>query len=717
MLAGPMAAPAPARALLPALLAALVATGAAAPSVSAAEDVPVESGTILLPGDTYGAMVGDVNGDGQRELVRLRPWSRNPGQLSLEIIAVEDDEADSRGQVLLERAASVEDYVAGNNPDQAELLPLTTSEPALLLAWRDGGRERVLLATMQGNPSSRLIERSCCLTLWSVGLDENGATEVELIQNTAASGAWIVAADMDADGTDELAVVETPNPAIAAASEILVLHWNGRDFDRLRDTAQKGIIEGPLTVLGDSDGLPGDEVGYVALPGSFDRVEPTLHRFALVDGQLRIDRTELPEVGDVLPIAGADGGRVALVAGEEVHLLRWPASSRDATVELTSPRGGEALGVLGSDESARLLVLRGGAVDILDAQLRSRQGLAGGLTASWFVDSSLPPYHGPLHGGDETGQPALVFGGRLVVAPRQPDNQVSFRDIAVLPGKVPVGLLGPGLGWAAVADGPLVPAARQGGGLLVAGGARAAAMAIVRTDVILRPESDGGLLEPTLTGALLDDSQPARPILLTGGAVDAVVSAPEGSHALVRGRDGGPEALVPAGGRVRVRLVADDPEATEDERFTTRLLVSTPAGHGYGAIWEVRVERRPPGLTAAAPMLPLGFSVPLTGRTDPNARLVVDGAEVPTQPDGSFRAEVGAGPLPRQVRLRATDPLGNSTELVLEVVGVIDYRRLPWIPIIVVLTLATAAFLFLRAPRPTAVGMEHPDEGVLEEIQ
>jgi hypothetical protein len=166
-----------------------------------------------------------------------------------------------------------------------------------------------------------------------------------------------------------------------------------------------------------------------------------------------------------------------------------------------------------------------------------------------------------------------------------------------------------------------------------------------------------------------------------------------------------------------VVLVEARDDTDEDERFTLRLLVSTPTGHGYGAIWQVRVERQPPGLTASAPMLPLDFSVQLTGRTDPAARLTIDGEEVALQPDGTFEAEVDAGPLPRAVRLQATDPLGNTSELVLEVVGVLDYRRLPWIPIIVGLTLVIGAVLYLRSPRPTSVGTQHPDEGVLEEIQ
>jgi hypothetical protein len=562
-----------------------------------------------------------------------------------------------------------------------------------------------------------LIERSCCLTLWWVEIDRQGATRLRYIQNTVSSGAWIVPADMDADGTDELAVVETPNPAVPNASEVLILRWNGTDFDRLRGTAQEGLISGPLVPLGDSDGLPGDEVGYVAMPGTFDAVAPTLHRFAMVDGALRIDRTELPQHGAVAPIEGPEGGRLALVSGTELDLLSWPAASPDAEVAATSSRGGVLLGVLGSGERARLLVLRGGAVDLLDVDLASRQGLASGAASTWFAASSLPPYRGELPGGDAAGAPRIIFGGRLIRAPGASSSQAEHREIAALPGKVPVGLFGPEASWVAVADGPAMPAGRRGGGLLVGGGARAASVAIVPVDSLLSPEADGGLVQPEIGDAILDESQPARPILVTGRGARGRVHAPAGSRILITGRDGTTTLSGSPSDIVDVVLVRARDDVDEDERFTVRLLVSTPAGHGYGAIWQVRVERQPPGLTATAPMLPLDFSVPLSGRTDPAARLTIDGEEVTLQPDGTFQAEVGAGPLPRAVRLRATDPVGNTSELVLEVVGVLDYRRLPWIPIIVGLTLVTGAFLYLRTPRPASVVSQHPDEGVLEEIQ
>jgi hypothetical protein len=717
MLAGPMAATARPRALLPMLLAAL-AVGMAGSPVAAVETIPAED-VVALPGSpSYGAIVADVDGDGTRELVGLVPWATNPGLQAIEVFAMQDGQPVSRGQVQLARAAAPDDTFAGNNPDESALLPLGVNEPARLLALRIGADERVLVATMQGSTTDPGIERSCCLTLWWLSLDRNGATDLQFIQNTAASAAWIVAADMDGDGTDELAVVETPDPVLPAASRIRVLRWNGADFTILTADAGEGLISGPLTVLGDSDGIPGDEVGYTALPGTFDQVAATLHRISLVDGRLRAEWTLLPEAGNLLAIPGPDGARIVLVARGDTYALRWPAGTPGASVESTSARGGTPLGVLGAGDQARILVLRGGVVDLLDARLVSRQIVPGGAAAARFAASSWPPFHGELPGGEDFGRPALVFGGHLITAPPPQGGRAQIREIAALPGRVPVGLFGAGNRWAAVATGVSLPADRRGGPL-TAVGARSSGLYVTATATLLGPEADGGLLSPRIEGALLDDGPSDRPTLISSGEIRAAVEGPEGSIVAVVGQRGGlRQASIGPGGRAEMTLVEDDPEATADERLTVRLLVTTPAGHGYGAIWEVRILRRPPTLMASAPIAPLSFSVPLTGRTAPGARLVVDGTPVPVEPDGSFSAEVGAGPWPRAVRLEATDRIGNASQLTLEVVGLVDYRRLPWIPIVAGMTLLAGALLYLRVPKPAARHVStDPDEGVLEEIQ
>ncbi len=709
MLAGPMPARAHARALL---LAGFLATSVAS-AAAGVESVPDEEAALLPGGDSLGAMVGDVDGDGQRELVRLMAWEVNPSQLAVEVVSMTRGLPQLHGQQVVERAATPDDTFLGGNPDEHALLPLSTGEPTRLIAWRGPGGERVLAASI----GITGLPRPCCLTLWWVTLDRDGATRLEYVQNTMSSASHVVAVDMDEDGVDELAVAETPNPNRPNATAVLVLRWNGADFDLLRDTARNAQGGGQLAVLGDTDGLPGTEVGFVAMPSSFDQVVPSLHRFRLDGGRVRGERVRLPSDGTVVGIPGADGGRIGLVSPGEVYLLEWGSREREATIVANSFRGGTALGVLGRGGDARLLVLRGGAVDMLDADLASRHGLAGGLAASWFAASSWPPYSGELPGGDATGRSAMIFGGRLINAP-DGSSLAPFRDIAALPGRTPVGLFGPRRGWAAVADGGALPVGRRGGSLVVAAGARAASIAVVRTAVLMQPELDGALLQPQIVGAVLDDGQPARPILLTSAGAAAHFDAPPGSVTQVSGHPGEPAATTVGSDGMAAPVLVPSREAANDESFTVRLLVATPSGHGYGAIWEVRVIRRPPSISATTPFAPFSFSVPLSGRTSSSASLLVDGEPVRLGADGSFLTNVSAGPFPRTVTLEATDRVGNSTELAVSVVGVLDYRRLPWIPIVAGLTLLSAGVLYLRVPKPSAArGGTDPDEGVLEEIQ
>jgi hypothetical protein len=115
---------------------------------------------------------------------------------------------------------------------------------------------------------------------------------------------------------------------------------------------------------------------------------------------------------------------------------------------------------------------------------------------------------------------------------------------------------------------------------------------------------------------------------------------------------------------------------------------------------------------------PLSFDVTLTGQTAPGTAVTLDGTPVPVAPDGSFSDSVTAPPWPHSVRLEAVDPVGNRSVQLVSVVGLFDYRTLPWLPIIVVLTLVAGAILFLRVPRRDAglAGYDRNEVGALEEI-
>ena len=64
------------------------------------------------------------------------------------------------------------------------------------------------------------------------------------------------------------------------------------------------------------------------------------------------------------------------------------------------------------------------------------------------------------------------------------------------------------------------------------------------------------------------------------------------------------------------------------------------------------------------------------------------------------------------------DAIGNETAATVSIVAPFDYRRLPWIPIVVAFTIIAGAVLYIRAPRPSPT-LSRPagDDAVLEEIE
>ncbi len=687
--------------------------------INAATAIPDE-GAVQLRGDrATAAMVADVDGDGSRELVRLLPWSTNPGQMAVELTQIDAGVVEARGDALLERTATSETSDLQRRPSDDNLLPLGVGEPARLLAWHEDGRESVLVATI----GSTGLPRPCCLTLWRIGLDSRGSTAAVLVQQSSISAASILAADLDADGTDELVVVETPDPELTQfvfQRDVIVLRWNGGSFDELDGIADPSAASGPLMALGDSDGLPGDEVGFVEVP-RFDQVTPTLFRIRLdEEGRVAIEHGLLPAAGAIAPVPAADGGRLVLVNDDSTLLLDWPAGAVKPAVAETTWRGGELLGVLGNGSRAAIMLLRGGAVDVLDTTLASRQGIAASPTAVQFIAAGYPVYRGPLPGAGSSGDDeALVHGGRLItLQPPRGSRTPGFlasRDIAGLAGMTAIGLLGRTGEWAAVARGGR-PAVDRTGGLLAPGsGAAAGPMWIVPTDQLMAPEGNGGALEPAIDGGVVDATRQV-PTLLTAGNLTATISAPAGSELRVRTRTGQRAAVdvqvVGPSGEAEVPL-SDASGNSGGGLFNLELDLVTPAGHGYTARWVVRIVQHAPRLELHADGLSLSFDVSLNGTTEPGANVEVDGRRVQVADDGTFRASVPGGILPRDVRVRASDQLGNATEASVSVVAIADYRMLPWVPITVGVTVLLGIVLFIRTPR----GARSSASGIFDEFE
>jgi hypothetical protein len=693
----------------------------AAPSARtvAVSHIPAETGADQ-PLGARSAIVGDVDADGVRELISLRRWQNDPGRLAVEVSRVgSNGRLILGGQVLLRRHASPEDVITGGaRPDDEGMLVVGAAEPARLLAWHVDGIERVIVA---GVGTEGLL-RPSGPTLWEVGLDEAGFTELRFLYDSQAAASSIYAVDLDGDGTDELVIAEPPDEVQPDSVQIRVLKWDGEAFMKVSRYLTPGQVS-DFVPLADSDGRPGDELGMIAVPNE-GPVPALLHRVSLDDDSaLRTEVGGLPFVGPLAALRGSEGGRIVLASpGEGLRLFDWPAGAELAEVA-TTPQRGFPLGVVGSGGNVRLLLRDQGIVHVLDEGLVEQGVIQPTAAAGRFRNIAFAPFEGLLPGGLADAREAVIFGGQLVDAatgtPELDGDPLSERPVAALPGISPIGVLGPDGAWMALATATRFDAARSGGRLTADAPIEPIPVRVAATIDVLRPEVDGGALEPAITGAITDPRPAGQPILLARDSFEVEFTGPPGSLVLLE--NGNPDDLleVEIGGSGTVRLTIEPPSAAGvgDEAFSASLQVVTPAGHGYVARWEVQIYREPPPVAASTPVAPLSFSVPVRGRTDPGATVLVDGVPAVVQADGSFEARVQAGPVPRDVRIQVTDRVGNSAQHILSVVGLVDFRRLPWIPVVAVLTVLAGAVLFLRVPRPRRpVARGAGDDATFEEI-
>ncbi len=572
------------------------------PPALGATPLPAESVT-SLDGALEAAIVGDVDGDGMRELVRVVAWDTNPSQLAVEVISVAaDGTVDNHGQVPLRRESVPDDreVVSGRPPDDQNMLPLAPGEPVRLIAWQQSGRERVLVATL----GAARLAVPCCLTLWSVGFDAGGATTLELLGLTSNNADALITADLDADGTDELVLTEPDGSAHPGTELIRVLRYDGRRFVRVGDP-QPAPPGTRFVNVGDTDGVPGAEVGAAYAPGvSGSDVTPAfVLRLSMPDGVTpMMEAAQAPFAGTPVGLVGPEGPRIAVASGSSgTFLLDWPAGG-GATVVAQSLRRGVPLAVIGEGALARIVLLRDDDVlDVLDASLRPTQGLTGSVPAAPFLGSIRPPYVGVLPGGMPDGSPAVIYRGRLVMAPGAgvPNNQLRTSFVAVMPGMTPVGAFGPDGRWFALAGRAGVPTERDGGQLVFTAPSPQTRLTVTESATVLSAEANDGDLQPALNGAVFVAGQPARQVVMARADFDVVIGAPPDSLAFFETSD----PSFGSGTRATSQGVATlhvSETGSENVRFSARLLVVTPAGHGYGTAWEVRIQRNPPSLQVSA---------------------------------------------------------------------------------------------------------------------
>lgn len=690
------------------LLALLVAAPIAVPPTSnAIGAVPDEPGAFVLPdAPILQTVAADLDGDGRRELVRL---IRGDGDAALAEVWVERG---SSWALLGEPVEVVPPSRVGTRID-----PVFQATPVRLLVRRVDGAERVTIAS-QPHFEEIDVGEPCCLLLHDLVIEpSDGARRVEVAESSDFADAVLVI-DLDGDGTDELLVTQSLPPLgdIGYPTLARVHRWAGDAFGAPIVTELSiGSGDAPF-LLGDSDGVPGEEAAIISTLG-----RSGLFRISVGPGdRLMVDPAGIT-ADQALAVPLADGRGVA-VTGPLVGFIvaRWPAggpmSPPVGTSQLSDVR---LLGTLEVEGEQRLAVHRPTSTTLhllgLPGLTPWREtSIARSLAAARLAARPPVPYVGILPGRGGIG--GVIHAGQLV-APTAAGDPSTPAPMATLAGAEPIGFVGDE-SILAVHHAPLGPAAPGPGGgrLTVPATLPLAWTSIVPFDLVRTPEADVGALDATIRGAVRLDAR--NDVAVGRDGLIAEVSAPPGSRVLVS--DGASVSRlpveVPEAGLVEIRLGVASADAVTT-RLRARLVVTTPAGHAYLAAWDIVTLSGPPPIEVEV-ATPIGSSgVEVRGVTLPHGTLRVDGRSVEVGPDGRFATTVELPPWPTDVVIEVDDSLGNVARTTVTGVGWFDYRGLPWVPIVAAVVGVAALVLVLRVPRLNPLPRPADDDAELEELE
>lgn len=659
--------------------------------------IPDEPPVIRLADLATAALVVDLDRDGSREVVAVA--ADEPGGVAAVQAWWMDEEGSltASNQVTLRRSGTI-----GQGPTLLRL-----SEPAQLFTVRRGGRD-VALAT--GTGQNEDVPNGCCLTFWEVTSARRGNVDLHVVAELSSPAQELVIADLDADGTDELVLLEH-DPSGSGAVTTRLLTWSGSAYRVTTPGVLNDMIRPTFLDAGESDGFSGDDVllADYAPDGFVTRVA----RLTLRDGSLvREDLPVDPSGFYTARSISVPAGPAILVASDAmVSLMRW---QRDTTPEQGYQPNSfiVPLAVLGS--GSETLVLAGsafaGEVSALHVfhaatgewQLFGSDLRAGLLASGAFLTIPAPSWThvGPIPGGLPGAAEAFAFSGMsFVPTPGGPD-QARVDPIALMPGRSIVGTAGPERAWTALSgtqrfieQSPRV--------VTVGASGEPTTLDIAATASILEPEPEQGTLRPTMLGVAPDPERPSQ-LIVGREAAEFEIEAPPGSQVWWSGSGDSEAVTVGADGVARIRLLDPASDDAEDgERTTRRVWLVTPVGHTYIGSWVIRLYRQPPDLTVdQAPFLDL--EPVIAGQTLPGSTMTINGEAVRVAAGGTFSVPISVGIVPTEVRIVVTDPVGNRTEHVTTRIWPLDYRQLPWIPIAVLVTALLGIILFTRGAGGTA---------------
>lgn len=691
---------------LAALLALLVAAPIPVPpSPGAIGTVPDEPGVVVLPdAPILQTVAADLDGDGRRELVRL---VRGDGEAALAEVWVE------RGPTWAMLGEPVE--VVPPSRIGTRIDDVYQATPVRLLVRRVDGVEHVTIAS-QPTFEELDVGEPCCLLLHDLVMEPGGvARRVEVADSSDFADAVLVI-DLDGDGTDELLSTFSPPPArrVSFAIDARVHRWiDGRFADPAVSTLPAGAGDVPF-VLGDSDGVPGDEAAIAGTIGP-----PQLNRIRLAPGDGLVMDAAGRAADQALAIPLGEGRGVAVSGIDGLIAAAWPAgepistpagSSRLTDVQLigTVEVDGEQHLALHRRETTALHLLALPGLEPRRSSLIGRSPAGERLALG-----PLSPFSGPLPVSDPGAAPEVAHGGNRVGAGPRPAR------MATLAGAQPIGLVGDAT-LVALHHGPfeLAVAGPGGGALAVPAPLPSAWTSIVPVGLLREPEADAGDLEPEVRGALHLDR--INELAVGGDGFTAEIVAPSGSRVVVS--DG--QALtsrvfvVPDAGALAVPLLRAAPGSEQSSSLqAVTLVVTTPAGHAYLAAWNVEVRTGPPPVEVDVTTDFGSSAVEIDGATLPGASVHVDGRSVEVDPAGHFAARAVLPPWPTDVVIEVDDSLGNVGRATVSGVGWFDYRALPWVPIVAAIVAVAALILLLRVPRLNPLPPRPDDDSALEELE
>ena len=686
---------------------AAVAIGiASVPAMALASDPPE---AFVLPGGTLTAVTADLDDDGAYEVVRL---TGDAGSIALEVWAIQDGA-----------------WVATHSSDAGELVASGAvvgdgSVPLALVRTRVEGVDRVLALSTGHDPESGLP--TCCFTVHEL-LDDAGAPALVRMDGPEPPAESAVAVDLDGDETDELVVwsVSWAEDGRPQGSTIEVLGREDGAWASMASWEEEGSWW--ATGMVESDGLPGWEV---IASGDSDAVT----RVAWIDGELTTDRERLLLDGEPAWVAGSTDGTLVVSASRSVGLVRWPRGSDPTIVATHGTQGYPRVGLIGHGSEALLVVqehLDSGAMvpdmRILDMRLdvagevpstptalalwdlTERMARSGG----WGMSRNIWPYFGPADGDWREVATTFSAGGMLITA--RPDGSFETAPGASMVGQ-PVGLAGPDGAWLAVTDSylPSAPVAYLQGGFAPPD----ARLVLVPRETLLDPEKRELILQVTIAdGIETGHDDGAVTVLAAHSGAEIVLEVAPGTVAV--SWDG--ESTVDHGltdGELRLELRPPRrPRPDRPSTFERVLLLIGTDGSASVRRWEGSFAPEAPELTAWSDAEPLSLEATVAGRASPGSTVSVDGREVALNRFGAYRATVAAPPWPRTVVVVARDPFGGEQRATVEIIGLVDYRGLPWVPIAGIATILGGAVLFLRTPRHRPLADRSVlDDGRLEDL-